>query len=213
MLSLALIWMPWSHHLVRSLNTHWTCLPLSKNVQSHLKLRCLGLTERWQNTKLWWDAMRRNGLNISYHHAGQPTRTQETGTMWSLIPRRKWYWQSRLLNVQKTPKKLHTLISNLTTKPDPTPWPDHKDKESLANEFTDHFQDKILQIRKQFEGIPPHEEPTDYSVPQLREFAPMTAKEVALIIKQMKTNPVSWMTYPQTSSNKCYYGWLSLLLR
>ena len=84
-------------------------------------------------------------------------------------------------------KKLHTLISNLTTKPDPTPWLDHNDKESLANEFADHFQDKILQIRKQFEGIPPHEEPTDYSVPQLRKFAPVTAKEVALIIKQMKT--------------------------
>ena len=82
---------------------------------------------------------------------------------------------------------MHILISNLTTKPDPTPWPDHNDKESLANEFADHFQDKISQIKMRFEGIPPHEEPTDYSVPHLRKFAPMTTKEVALIIKQMKT--------------------------
>ena len=54
-------------------------------------------------------------------------------------------------------KKLHTLISNLTTKLNPSPWPEHSDKESLADEFADHFQDKILQIRKWFEGIPPHE--------------------------------------------------------
>ena len=84
-------------------------------------------------------------------------------------------------------KKLYSLINNLTTKPDPTPWPDHKDKETLANEFADYFQDKILQIRKRFNGIPQHEEPTDYSVPQLRKFAPMTIKEVTLIIKHMKT--------------------------
>ena len=84
-------------------------------------------------------------------------------------------------------KKLHTLISNLTTKPNPTPWPKHNDKESLADDFADHFQDKILQIRKWFEGIPPHEEPPDCSVPQLRKFAPLTVKEVTLIIKQMKT--------------------------
>ena len=84
-------------------------------------------------------------------------------------------------------KKLYSLINNLTTKPDPTPWPDHKDKETLANEFSDHFQNKILQIRKRFEGIPQHKEPTDYSVPQLRKFAPMTTKEVTLIIKQIKT--------------------------
>ena len=84
-------------------------------------------------------------------------------------------------------KKLHSLINNLTSKPDPTPWPDHRDKESLANEFADYFHNKILQIRKRFEGIPPHNEPTDYSVPQLRKFAPMTVKEVDLIIKQMKT--------------------------
>ena len=84
-------------------------------------------------------------------------------------------------------RKLYLLINNLTTKPDPTPWPDHKDKGTLANEFAHHFQDKILQISKRFKGIPQHEEPTDYSVPQLRKFAPMTTKEVALIIKRMKT--------------------------
>ena len=84
-------------------------------------------------------------------------------------------------------KKLHALINNLTTKPNPTPWPEHSDKEQLANEFADYFHNKILQIRKRFEGILPHNEPTDDSVPQLRKFAPMTVKEVDLIIKQMKT--------------------------
>ena len=79
------------------------------------------------------------------------------------------------------------LINNLTTKPNPIQWPAHKDEHSLAEEFVDYFQDKILQIRKRFDGIPGHEEQTDFSVPQLRRFVPLTKKEVSLIIKRMKT--------------------------
>ena len=79
------------------------------------------------------------------------------------------------------------LVNNLTTKPNPIQWPAHKDKQSFTEEFVNYFQDKFLQIRKWFDGIPGHEEPTDFSVPQLRRFAPLTEKEVSLIIKWMKT--------------------------
>ena len=84
-------------------------------------------------------------------------------------------------------KKLYVLINNLTTKPNPIQWPIHKDKQTLTDDFANYFQDKILQIRKRFKGIPGHEEPINYSVAQLSKFAPMTEKEVLLIIKQMKT--------------------------
>ena len=84
-------------------------------------------------------------------------------------------------------KKLHALISNLTTKPTPTPWPDHKEKDSLVESFAEYFQDKIFQIRKWFEGIKEYKEDINPAVPQLRKFAPLTEKEVSLIIKQMKT--------------------------
>ena len=131
--------------------------------------------------------MRRNGLGISYHQTGSPSRTNETDTISKLNTKKKSVLTKQIADCASDSKRLYSLITNLTTKPDPTPWPDHKDKETLANEFTDHFQDKILQIRKRFNGIPQHEEPTDYSVPQLRKFAPVTTKEVTLIIKQMKT--------------------------
>ena len=84
-------------------------------------------------------------------------------------------------------KKLYALITNLTTKPNPIQWSVHKDKQKLADDFANYFQDKILQIRMRFDGIPGHEEPTDFSVPQLRKFAPLTKKEVVLTIKWMKT--------------------------
>ena len=104
-----------------------------------------------------------------------------------LNTKKKMVLKEQIAECASDSKKLHALISNLTTKPNPTPWPKHNDKESLADDFVDHFQDKILQIRKWFEGIPAHEEPTDYSVPQLRKFTPLTVKEVTLIIKQMRT--------------------------
>ena len=133
--------------------------------------------------------------------------------MRSLIPRRNQVLSKQIAECASDSRKLYSLINNLTTKPDPTPWPDHKDKETLANDFADYFQDKILQIRKRFNGIPQHEEPTDYSVPQLRKFAPMTIKEVTLIIKHMKTKSCELDDIP-TDILKQMLPWvLSLLLR
>ena len=64
-------------------------------------------------------------------------------------------------------KKLYSLVSNLTTKPAPTPWPEHTDKEVLAEEFADFFQSKILLIREKFEGIKQYTTIMDDSVPRL----------------------------------------------
>lgn len=78
-------------------------------------------------------------------------------------------------------------MNNLTNKPIPTQWPTHTDKEVLANEFADFFQEKILQIRTLFKGIKQYDAVTDESVPILRKLAPHTEKQVTLIIKQMKS--------------------------
>ena len=83
-------------------------------------------------------------------------------------------------------KKLYSLISNLTTKSAPTPWPNHTDKDTLADEFANFFHGKILKIRKQFNGIEQYKASTDANVPKLCKFAPLMEKEV-MIIKQMKT--------------------------
>ena len=116
--------------------------------------------------------MKRGGLNISYLHGWTAYKKTRNTYYGKLNTKKKTVLTEQIDECAGDSKKLHTLISNLTTKPDPTPWPEHSDKESLADEFADHFQDKILQIRKWFEGIPPHEEPTDCSVPQLREICP-----------------------------------------
>ena len=49
------------------------------------------------------------------------------------------------------------------------------------------FQNKILKIRELFKGTKQYEPTTDSSVPLLRKFAPMTEKQISLIIKQMKS--------------------------
>ena len=65
-------------------------------------------------------------------------------------------------------KKLYSLVSNLTTKLAPTPWLEHTDKEILAEEFADFFQNKILLIREKFDGIKEYTTITDDSVPRLQ---------------------------------------------
>ena len=65
-------------------------------------------------------------------------------------------------------KKLYSLVSNLTTKLAPTQWPEHTDKEVLAEQFADFFQNKILLIREKFDGIKQYTAITDDSVPRLQ---------------------------------------------
>ena len=61
-----------------------------------------------------------------------------------------------------------------------------KSDEELANSFVTYFEDKILTIRKQFQGVPQYQcEPTE--APRLQKFSPMTEDQVALIVKNMKT--------------------------
>ena len=84
-------------------------------------------------------------------------------------------------------KKLFSLVTNLTNKPEPQKWPIHNTKEDLAEDFVTFFQNKILRIRELFNGMKQYEATTDPSVPLLRRFAPMTEKQISLIIKQMKS--------------------------
>ena len=84
-------------------------------------------------------------------------------------------------------KKLYSLVTNLTNKPEPQKWPTHNTKEDLAEDFVNFFQNKILQIRELFNGMTKYEAITDTLVPLLRKFALLTEKQTALIIKQMKS--------------------------
>ena len=91
------------------------------------------------------------------------------------------------MDCSSNPKKLYSLINNLTSKTKQTQWPVHNKKEELVEDFGKFFQNKILQIRELFNGIGQYDAITDTSVPLLRKFTPLMEKETALIIKQMKT--------------------------
>ena len=118
---------------------------------------------------------------------------------WTAYKKTRNSYYARLNNSKKTnireqimdcsddSKKLFSLITNLTNKPEPQKWPTHNTKEELAEDFATFFQNKILKIRELFNGTEQYEATTDQSVPLLRRFAPLTEKQVSLIIKQMKS--------------------------
>ena len=92
-------------------------------------------------------------------------------------------------------RKLHKLINNLTKPREEQPWPEHKDNESLAKEFTSYFEDKILKIRKGLETTPPYMA-EQQAVPRLTRLAPMTEEEVHKVIVSLKTKSCELDTMP-----------------
>ena len=104
-----------------------------------------------------------------------------------LNSRKKLSIRKQITDCANDSKKLYSLVKNLTNKPTLNQWPVHTDKEILAEEFAEFFQNKILKIRQLFNGIEQYDAITNTSVPIFRKFAPLTEKQVMLIIKQMKT--------------------------
>ena len=73
----------------------------------------------------------------------------------------------------------------------------HNTKQELTDNFASFFQDKILQIRKRFHGIPPFTtEPTE--VPKLTRFAPMTEGDVLKVISSLKSKSCELDAIPTT---------------
>ena len=71
-------------------------------------------------------------------------------------------------------------------KPVNNPLPLAKSDEELANSFAMYFENKILTIRKQFQGIPQyHSEPSEAS--KLQKSSAIMEDQVALIVKNMNT--------------------------
>ena len=91
--------------------------------------------------------------------------------------------------------QLHKLISNLTTKDSETQWPWHDSKQDLVDRFTNYFEEKILLLRKRFEGIPPYN-PQGTVVPELMKFVPMTQQQELKTLNQLKTKSCELDTMP-----------------
>ena len=92
----------------------------------------------------------------------------------------------KILDCDSDSKKLHKLVSNLTTKTTDNPLPPGLTDEQQTNSFADYFEDKILTIREMLEGKEQYQiEPKD--IPKLQKLTPMTEDKVALMVKSMKT--------------------------
>ena len=135
------------------------------------KVRCHG--KKWLKHKLssTWTAYKKI-RNLYYAHLNNS---------------KKRNIREQIMDCSDDSKKLFSLVTNLTNKPEPQQWPKHNTKEDLVEDFVTFFQNKILKIRELFNGMKQYEAITDTSVPLLRKFAPLTEKQTALIIKQMKS--------------------------
>ena len=82
-------------------------------------------------------------------------------------------------------KNLYSVLNSITESKQENPLPPNTSDEDLCEEFAVYFLDKILNIRKLFDGIPPLDPPLS-GVPTLRKFSVLTANEVKAIINSMK---------------------------
>ena len=107
-----------------------------------LKRKVRRLEKKWLRHKLdsCWTAYKK-ARNSNYH---------------KLNVKKKDTLRAKINDCTNDSRKLRKLINNLTKPREDQPWPEHKDNESLANEFASYFEDKILKIRKGLETTPPY---------------------------------------------------------
>ena len=56
--------------------------------------------------------------------------------------------REQIMDCSDDSKKLFSLVTNLTNKPEPQQWPKHNTKEDLVEDFATFFQNKILKITR-----------------------------------------------------------------
>ena len=104
--------------------------------------------------------------------------------------------QDKIQECTKDSRKLHTLVSNLTTG-DEQEWPEHTSNEELAESFASHFQGKIDKIRDLLKDKP-HYSPEAEGMPELKCFAPMMQQEVSEVISNLKSKSCKLDPIPTT---------------
>ena len=101
----------------------------------------------------------------------------------------------------KDPCKLHTLVSNLTTKNTEVEWPDHASDDQLAEDFASYFQGKIDKIHNPLRDKPRFSTP-ESDVPKLMRSTPLTKKQVSTIVNSLKSKTHELDSIPTTILKK-----------
>ena len=81
-------------------------------------------------------------------------------------------------------KKLYQLITKLAGQNKSNPLPTSTSNEELTDEFANYFLEKILNIRKFFDGIPNYK-PNPIDIPQLNKFSTLSETQLYKIIMEM----------------------------
>ena len=81
-------------------------------------------------------------------------------------------------------KKLYQLITKLVGQNKSNPLPTSTSNEELADKFANYFLEKILNIRKLFDGIPNYK-PNPIDIPQLNKFSTLSETQPYKIIMEM----------------------------
>ena len=105
--------------------------------------------------------------------------------------------QDKIQDCTGDSRRLHKLVSNLTTKQVDPEWPTHTTDEELVESFALHFKGKIDKIRELLSDKPVYS-PDDLGVPVLKEFTPMSQDEVGTVISGLKSKSCELDPIPTT---------------
>ena len=105
--------------------------------------------------------------------------------------------QDKIQDCTGDSRRLHKLVSNLTTKQVDPEWPTHTTDDELVESFASHFKGKIDKIRELLSDKPIYS-PDDLEVPVLKEFTPMSQDEVGTIISGLKSKSCELDPIPTT---------------
>ena len=98
--------------------------------------------------------------------------------------RRRDHIHNQISSTTGNSKKLYQLITKLTGQNKSNPLPTSTSNKKLADKFANYFLEKILTIRKLFNGIPNYKpNPTD--IPQLNKFSILSETQLYKIIMEM----------------------------
>ena len=92
-------------------------------------------------------------------------------------------------------KKMYRLINNITGRTSENPMPENVSDETLVNDFTNFFMDKIQKIHNELQQYDKYTPTRNPNVNILSSFREMTKDEVIKIIGKMSPTSLNWMQF------------------
>ena len=136
--------------------------------------------------------------NEGCHTAFKKCRNSYYG---KLNAKKKSVLQSKFQDCGKDSRKIHALMTNLTTKHCERKFPKSRSDQELAEEFATFFQDKIQKIRDKLNNKP-HFQTNRNNAPSFRCFTPMMEDQVIKTVHSLKSKSCELDPIPTTIFKK-----------